>query len=380
MPKPLQPGGVPIWVSGRLNDRVIERIVRFGSGWIPWGDEARDPDRPASARIRDALAAAGRDPAALPGRGPAPAGARRGGCDGRGGHDGGRPGHVRGRRDRLPRHRPACPTTPPRPPISSARWWPRSAPRSAAADRGSAAHPVVSGGPRRRSELVSRGAGRAGGPVRRRPSRGLALGPEVAGGRVLAVGDGGWLAAGDARPPRRGSASTSARDVDDAGAGAAPRPGPTAGRGAAPRRGRRRPRARRDRAGAGDTGGRRSSRGGRRCRTRRSAGPRRARGACPSTVNVATGSVGSSGAGPRRRTPGDRGQAATAGGRPARRRGRMTRSHAAPANHPIAASSATAPITFGEPASSRSGGSVHCTSSRSTRSTAPRRRGTGRRR
>jgi alkanesulfonate monooxygenase SsuD/methylene tetrahydromethanopterin reductase-like flavin-dependent oxidoreductase (luciferase family) len=61
MPKPVQPGGVPLWVSGRMNDKVIERIVRFGSGWIPWGDEARSPASHV-ARIRDALEAAGRDP------------------------------------------------------------------------------------------------------------------------------------------------------------------------------------------------------------------------------------------------------------------------------------------------------------------------------
>src|SRR5580698_4900488 len=36
MPKPLQPGGVPIWVSGTVNDRSMERLARFGSGWIPW--------------------------------------------------------------------------------------------------------------------------------------------------------------------------------------------------------------------------------------------------------------------------------------------------------------------------------------------------------
>ena len=55
-----------------------------------------------------------------------------------------------------------------------------------------------------------------------------------------------------------------------------------------------------------------------------------------------------------------------------RRRGRGWR------GQPMASSSsdrrrarATAPSTFGEPASSRSGGSVHTTSSRSTRSTAP---------
>lgn len=72
MPKPLQPGGVPVWVSGRsTNRRVLERIARFGSGWIPWGDDAKDP-APGIARIRAAMEAAGRgdDPlqvtAALP--------------------------------------------------------------------------------------------------------------------------------------------------------------------------------------------------------------------------------------------------------------------------------------------------------------------------
>lgn len=43
MPKPLQAGGVPIWVSGRCNERVARRLARFGSGWIPWGDAAADP-------------------------------------------------------------------------------------------------------------------------------------------------------------------------------------------------------------------------------------------------------------------------------------------------------------------------------------------------
>jgi alkanesulfonate monooxygenase SsuD/methylene tetrahydromethanopterin reductase-like flavin-dependent oxidoreductase (luciferase family) len=42
MPKPLQPGGVPIWVSGRINPRVVERVRRFGLRWIPWGDDATD--------------------------------------------------------------------------------------------------------------------------------------------------------------------------------------------------------------------------------------------------------------------------------------------------------------------------------------------------
>ncbi len=71
MPKPAQPGGVPIWVSGRMNDRVIERIVRYGSGWIPWGDEARAPASHIG-RIREALAAAGRDASGFQVEGPLP--------------------------------------------------------------------------------------------------------------------------------------------------------------------------------------------------------------------------------------------------------------------------------------------------------------------
>jgi alkanesulfonate monooxygenase SsuD/methylene tetrahydromethanopterin reductase-like flavin-dependent oxidoreductase (luciferase family) len=64
MPKPLPPGGVPVWVSGRLNDRVVQRIARFGSGWIPWGDDAND--LPASIpKMRAAVAATGRDPAGI---------------------------------------------------------------------------------------------------------------------------------------------------------------------------------------------------------------------------------------------------------------------------------------------------------------------------
>lgn len=61
MPKPLQSGGVPIWVSGRVHKNVLDRIVRFGSGWIPWGADVADPT--ASLQIiRQALTDAGRDP------------------------------------------------------------------------------------------------------------------------------------------------------------------------------------------------------------------------------------------------------------------------------------------------------------------------------
>lgn len=60
-PRPFQPNGVPIWVSGRVHRKTIERAVRFGAGWIPWGEDRADP-RPGIAQMRDALVAAGRDP------------------------------------------------------------------------------------------------------------------------------------------------------------------------------------------------------------------------------------------------------------------------------------------------------------------------------
>lgn len=59
MPKPLQPGGVPIWVGGTINARTVSRLSRFGSGWIPWGDNAADLVA-AIPKMREALVAAGR--------------------------------------------------------------------------------------------------------------------------------------------------------------------------------------------------------------------------------------------------------------------------------------------------------------------------------
>jgi probable F420-dependent oxidoreductase len=61
MPKPVAEGGVPIWVSGTVNKRVIARLARFGAGWIPWGDSAQDLVT-SIARMRDGVAATGRDP------------------------------------------------------------------------------------------------------------------------------------------------------------------------------------------------------------------------------------------------------------------------------------------------------------------------------
>src|SRR5690349_12683865 len=60
MPKPVRPGGVPLWISGRCDERVARRLARFGSGWIPWGEDAAD--LPTSIpRMREAVAVAGGD-------------------------------------------------------------------------------------------------------------------------------------------------------------------------------------------------------------------------------------------------------------------------------------------------------------------------------
>lgn len=58
-PKPLHPCGVPFWISGTLNANVMQRIVKYGSGWIPWGDDGMNPIEGLK-KIKDALAKAGR--------------------------------------------------------------------------------------------------------------------------------------------------------------------------------------------------------------------------------------------------------------------------------------------------------------------------------
>jgi probable F420-dependent oxidoreductase len=64
MPKPLQAGGVPIWISGTVNARVVRRLAAFGTGWIPWGDAAADPVTGIT-EMKARLTEAGRDPSDL---------------------------------------------------------------------------------------------------------------------------------------------------------------------------------------------------------------------------------------------------------------------------------------------------------------------------
>lgn len=64
MPKPLQPGGVPLWISGTVNNAVARRIARFGSGWIPWGPAYADIPG-AIAAMKDKIVEFGGDPTDL---------------------------------------------------------------------------------------------------------------------------------------------------------------------------------------------------------------------------------------------------------------------------------------------------------------------------
>ena len=51
-------------MSGRCNKPVARRLARFGSGWIPWGDDAADPVA-SIPRMRTEVDVAGGDGAAL---------------------------------------------------------------------------------------------------------------------------------------------------------------------------------------------------------------------------------------------------------------------------------------------------------------------------
>ncbi|HET9730337.1 MAG TPA: LLM class flavin-dependent oxidoreductase, partial [Acidimicrobiia bacterium] len=71
-PKPAQRDGVPLWISGTLHRRNIERLVRAGDAWIPIMGATLDDIAAGAALIRDEWAVAGRDPDDLQVRAPLP--------------------------------------------------------------------------------------------------------------------------------------------------------------------------------------------------------------------------------------------------------------------------------------------------------------------
>ncbi|MEI2707007.1 MAG: TIGR03619 family F420-dependent LLM class oxidoreductase [Ilumatobacteraceae bacterium] len=78
-PKPVQPGGPPIWFSGVLHANNIRRIATMGRGWIPIMGATTDDITTGIGVLRDALAAEGRAADELLVRAPLPL-ARAGGA------------------------------------------------------------------------------------------------------------------------------------------------------------------------------------------------------------------------------------------------------------------------------------------------------------
>ncbi|HZB19853.1 MAG TPA: TIGR03619 family F420-dependent LLM class oxidoreductase [Blastococcus sp.] len=64
-PRPVGEGGVPFWIGGKLTDRNLDRVVRWGSGWIPAPVDGPDEVAIGVRRLRAALTEAGRDPASV---------------------------------------------------------------------------------------------------------------------------------------------------------------------------------------------------------------------------------------------------------------------------------------------------------------------------
>jgi probable F420-dependent oxidoreductase len=67
-PRPSRPEDIPIWYGAHLSPRLVRRVVRDGSGWMPFfGPEPKPLEmvRRGTALIRDGLRESGRDPASV---------------------------------------------------------------------------------------------------------------------------------------------------------------------------------------------------------------------------------------------------------------------------------------------------------------------------
>lgn len=64
-PRPVRPEGIPLLASGTTHARNVDRIVRFGDGWIPIMGETVEGVARGAELLRGAFADAGRDPATL---------------------------------------------------------------------------------------------------------------------------------------------------------------------------------------------------------------------------------------------------------------------------------------------------------------------------
>src|SRR5262245_13979784 len=71
LPRPVQEGGVPLWFGVALGQRNLERVAELGAGWMPM-DSRPEAIRTGLARLREALARAGRSAAGFGVRAHAP--------------------------------------------------------------------------------------------------------------------------------------------------------------------------------------------------------------------------------------------------------------------------------------------------------------------
>ncbi len=63
-PKPVQPGGPPIWLGGG-SEAALQRIGRLGDGWLAGGGERPETVRDKLAVIQRTAEQAGRDPGVI---------------------------------------------------------------------------------------------------------------------------------------------------------------------------------------------------------------------------------------------------------------------------------------------------------------------------
>ena len=64
-PRPVQPGGIPVWFGSGPTDATARRVAELGDGWLPVGVRPVEELRDGIGRLRAAYRAAGRDPATL---------------------------------------------------------------------------------------------------------------------------------------------------------------------------------------------------------------------------------------------------------------------------------------------------------------------------
>ena len=64
-PRPVQPGGVPLWFGGGPTEATARRIAELGVGWLPVGGTSADDVGRGIGMLREAFERAGRDPATL---------------------------------------------------------------------------------------------------------------------------------------------------------------------------------------------------------------------------------------------------------------------------------------------------------------------------